>query len=88
MRRYGFHGLSHAWASQRALLMAPGARRVVVCHLEALTPHQIAHALEHESGLLGLAGTADMRELLLRKDPDARLASACTYTASPQLSRR
>ena len=34
----------------------------------------MAEALEHESGLLGLAGTADMRELLARDDPDARLA--------------
>ncbi len=121
VRRYGFHGLSHAWASHRALLMATGARRVVVCHLgagaslaavldgrsvdttmgftpveglvmatrsgsvdpglllwleehEGLTPHQVAHALEHESGLLGLAGTADMRELLLRHDATAQLA--------------
>jgi acetate kinase len=30
--------------------------------------------LEHESGLLGLAGTPDMRALLEREDADARLA--------------
>jgi acetate kinase len=39
--------------------------------------HELAAALEHESGLLGLAGTADMREVLARAqagDPDARLA--------------
>jgi acetate kinase len=30
VRRYGFHGLSHAYASRRA-----GARRVVTCHLGA-----------------------------------------------------
>jgi acetate kinase len=38
---------------------------------------EIADALEHESGLLALAGTPDMREILDRKaheDPDARLA--------------
>ena len=29
-------------------------------------PGAVAHALEHESGLLGLAGTADMREVLAR----------------------
>jgi acetate kinase len=121
VRRYGFHGLSHAWASRRATEMTPGARRVVVAHLgagaslaavfdgrsvdttmgftpmeglvmatrsgsvdpglllwleehEGLRPRQVADALEHRSGLLGLSGTADMRELLLREDDDARLA--------------
>ena len=33
---------------------------------EGLAPHEVADALEHRSGLLGLAGTADMRELLNR----------------------
>ena len=121
VRRYGFHGLSHAWASRCAQQLVPGVRRVVTCHLgagaslcavldgrsvdttmgftpldglvmatrsgsvdpglllwleehEGLTPHEVAHALEHESGLLGLAGTADLRELLGRRDDDARLA--------------
>jgi len=124
VRRYGFHGLSHAGAARRAHEMAPGARRVVTCHLgagaslaavldgasvdttmgftpldglvmatrsgsvdpglitwleehEGLAPHEVAHALEHESGLFALAGTADMRELLARvehDDPDAWLA--------------
>jgi acetate kinase len=114
LRRYGFHGLSHAYASRRAaeLIEAdPAALRVVTCHLGAgaslaavqrgrsvdttmgftpleglimatrsgtvdpgmllwllersrLAPGAIAEALEHESGLLGLAGTADMREVL------------------------
>ncbi len=35
IRRYGFHGLSHAWSARRAGQMAPGARRVVTCHLGA-----------------------------------------------------
>ncbi|MDT7651601.1 MAG: acetate kinase [Pseudonocardiales bacterium] len=121
VRRYGFHGLSHAWAARRTLQLAPGARRVVTCHLgagaslaavldgrsvdttmgftpldglvmatrsgsvdpglitwleehEGLAPHQVADTLEHGSGLLGLSGTADMRELLGRVDDDARLA--------------
>ena len=121
IRRYGFHGLSHAWASRRTQQLLPGVRRVVTCHLgagaslcavldgrsvdttmgftpldglvmatrsgsvdpglllwleahEGLSPHEVAHALEHESGLLGLADTADMRELLGRQDHDARLA--------------
>ena len=121
VRRYGFHGLSHAWAARRAEQLVPGARRVVTCHLgagaslaavlngrsvdttmgftpleglvmatrsgsvdpglltwieehEGLTPQQLAHELEHRSGLLGLAGTADLREILGRQDREARLA--------------
>jgi acetate kinase len=121
VRRYGFHGLSHAWATRRARQLVPAARRVVTCHLgagaslaavldghsvdttmgftpldglvmatrcgsvdpglllwiqehEGLPPHEIAHSLEHSSGLLGLADTADMQEILGRADPDARLA--------------
>jgi acetate kinase len=121
VRRYGFHGLSHAWAARRAVRMVPEARRLVTCHLgagaslaavldgrsvdttmgftpldglvmatrsgsvdpglltwieehEGLTPREVADNLEHHSGLLGLAGTADMRELLERRDPDAGLA--------------
>jgi acetate kinase len=38
---------------------------------------ELANKLEHKSGLLGLAGTADMREVLTRADggePNARLA--------------
>ena len=35
LRRYGFHGLSHAWATRRAAALNPGARRVVSCHLGA-----------------------------------------------------
>jgi acetate kinase len=119
VRRYGFHGLSHAWASRRA-----GAGRVVTCHLGAgaslaavrdgrcldttmgFTPldglvmatrsgsldpglllwllqetgmaeRELAEAREHQSGLLALAGTADMREVLAgveHGDPDASLA--------------
>jgi acetate kinase len=121
VRRYGFHGLSHAWAARRARELVPGSRRVVTCHLgsgaslaavldghsvdttmgftpldglvmatrcgsvdpglltwieehEGLPPHEVAHSLEHNSGLLGLADTADMRDILGRGDPDARLA--------------
>jgi acetate kinase len=120
VRRYGFHGLSHAWASRRAAQLAPG-HRVVSCHLGAgaslaavldgrsvdttmgftpldglvmatrsgsvdpglllwlqqrlgLSPAEVMTALEHESGLLGLAGTGDMRALVARDDPEARLA--------------
>ena len=119
LRRYGFHGLSHAWASRRA-----GSGRVVTCHLGAgaslaavrdgrcvdttmgftpleglvmatrsgsvdpglllwllehtgMTERELAEALEHESGLRGLAGSADMRDVLAaaeRGEPDAVLA--------------
>jgi len=114
LRRYGFHGLSHAWVAARApeLLGRDGASlRIVSCHLGAgaslcaiaggrsvdttmgftpleglvmatrsgsvdpgllmwllerggLSQHELAEALEHGSGLLGLCGSADMREVL------------------------
>jgi len=120
LRRYGFHGLSHAYAARRAAELT-GAARIVTCHLGAgaslaavrdgrsvdttmgftpleglvmatrsgsvdpglvlwllergrVTEAQLAEVLEHGSGLLGLAGTADMRELLARDDADAQLA--------------
>ena len=127
LRRYGFHGLSHAWIARRVpqlLERDPTALRIVSCHLGAgaslcaiaggrsvdttmgftpleglvmatrsgsvdpglltwlleqtgLTEREMAQALEHESGLLGLAGSADMREVLDRAgadDESARLA--------------
>jgi acetate kinase len=127
LRRYGFHGLSHAYAARRAseLLSTPlEDLRIVSCHLGAgaslaavaggrsvdttmgFTPleglamatrsgsvdpglllwlleqadvneHQLALSLEHESGLVGLAGTPDMAEVVKRAQadqPDARLA--------------
>jgi acetate kinase len=123
VRRYGFHGLSHAYAARRAVELA-GARRVVTCHLGAgaslaavrdgtcvdttmgftpleglvmatrsgsvdpgmllwlqqqtsLSADEMAHALNSESGLRGLAGTGDLREVLAavgRGDDDAALA--------------
>jgi acetate kinase len=126
LRRYGFHGLSHAWVARRApqLLGGRGLRRIVSCHLgagaslcairdgssldttmgftpleglvmatrsgtvdpgmllwllekERLAAGELAAVLERESGLLGLCGTGDMRELLARADAgdlQARLA--------------
>ncbi|MGZ4743940.1 MAG: acetate/propionate family kinase [Oryzihumus sp.] len=126
LRRFGFHGLSHAWASSRAAQLAGGraGSRVVVAHLgsgcslsavvdgravdttmgftpleglvmgtrsgtvdpglllwleehEGIPPREVADSLEHRSGLLGLCGTADMREVLRRaagRDADAALA--------------
>jgi acetate kinase len=125
LRRYGFHGLSHAYASRRAAeLLGRETARIITCHLGAgaslaavrdgrsidttmgftpleglvmatrsgsidpglvlwllehaqLAEHELANALEHEAGLLALAGTADMREVLRRRedgDEEARLA--------------
>jgi acetate kinase len=127
LRRYGFHGLSHAWVASRvpALLgRDAGELRIVSCHLgagaslcaiengrsidttmgftpleglvmatrsgsvdpglllwlaehEDLPAAELADALEHRSGLLGLSGSADMREILARVgagEPRAGLA--------------
>ncbi len=115
-RRFGFHGLSHAYAVRRAAELLgtdPGEVRIVSCHLgagaslaavdggrsvdttmgftpldglvmatrsgsvdpglllwliehEGVTPAELADGLEHRSGLVALAGTADMREILAR----------------------
>ena len=127
IRRYGFHGLSHAYCSHHAaeLLNQPVQDlRIITCHLgagaslaavvegrsidttmgftpleglvmatrsgtvdpglvlwleehEHLSPHEVATALEHRSGLTALAGTGDMRTVQARADsgdPDAVLA--------------
>ena len=127
IRRYGFHGFSHAYASRRAAEMlrrSPHDLRVVTCHLGSgaslaavrggrsvdttmgFTPleglvmatrsgsidpgailylqrhagkseAEMTEALDRQGGLLALAGTGDMRELLRRiaaGDDDAELA--------------
>jgi acetate kinase len=127
LRRYGFHGLSHAYASRTAARIVErplGELRIVTAHLGAgaslaaiaggrsidttmgftpleglvmatrsgtvdpglvlwLQEHvgmpaaELAATLEHRSGLLGLAGTPDMRAILAAEaagDPDAALA--------------
>jgi acetate kinase len=126
-RRFGFHGLSHAYASRCAAGLAGrpvGELRIVSCHLgagasacaivdgtsvdttmgftpldglvmstrsgavdpglllwleehERLRPHEVASALEHRSGLLALAGSAEWREVetwAAAGDGDAQLA--------------
>jgi acetate kinase len=122
LRRFGFHGLSHAYASRRTAELAPSARRIVTCHLGAgasaaavldgrsvdttmgFTPlaglvmatrsgdvdpgllvwllergevgaGELGDALERGSGLLGLAGTGDMREVLARRDAGDEVAA-------------
>jgi acetate kinase len=117
IRRYGFHGFSHSYASRRAaeMLRRPASElRVVTCHLGSgaslaavaggrsvdttmgFTPleglvmstrsgtvdpgmmlwlqrhagtgeAEMSEALDQRSGLLALAGTPDMREVLKRK---------------------
>ncbi|MEV8438769.1 acetate/propionate family kinase [Actinosynnema sp. NPDC051121] len=108
LRRYGFHGLSHAYACRRAVELAGGGSRVVTCHLGAgcslaavhdgrsvdttmgFTPlaglpmatrsgdvdpglllwlcdrlgvDEVAEGLAHRSGLVGLSGHADLRDV-------------------------
>jgi len=128
LRRFGFHGLSHAYASRRVaeLVGKPSHElRIVSCHLGAgasvtaigggrsvdtsmgftpleglvmatrsgsidpglllwLQEHagmpsgELAQTLETRSGLRGLAGTADLKEVFDREqggDPDAVLAA-------------
>jgi acetate kinase len=127
LRRFGFHGLSHAWIARRTpelLGLSPPSARIVSCHLGAgaslcaiaegrsvdttmgftpleglvmatrsgsvdpglllwllertgMSERELAATLEHESGLLGVAGTADMQEVLVRAqvgERDPRLA--------------
>jgi acetate kinase len=124
LRRFGFHGLSHAYAARRAgeLLGAGAARRTVTCHLGAgsslaavidgrsvdttmgftpneglpmatrsgsvdvgmltwllaagITPAELDEGVQHRAGLLGLAGTADMREVLGAAGDDAAASLA------------
>ena len=127
LRRFGFHGLSHEYASRRAAELAGRpveSLRIVTCHLGAgaslaavregvsvdttmgftpldglvmatrsgsvdpglllwleehmgMPPSELASTLEHRSGLLGLAGTGDMKAILEAEaagDEQARLA--------------
>jgi acetate kinase len=72
-RRYGSHGLSHAWAARRARELAPGCRRVVTCHLGAgmsLTAVLDGRAVDTTAP----AGTTDVAAVLARADDGARLA--------------
>jgi acetate kinase len=114
VRRYGFHGFSHAYAARRATEMLQGSgtgMKVITCHLGSgasvaavwggrsmdttmgftpleglvmgtrsgsldpglvlwlqkhagLSEREMSEALDQRSGLVALAGTADMREVL------------------------
>jgi len=127
LRRFGFHGLSHAYASRRAAELLDRSDdqdlRAVTCHLGAgaslcacrggrsvdtsmgftpleglvmatragsvdpglvlwlvtdagLSAADVRDGLEHRSGLAGLAGAADMREVLARAGMGAGVGAA------------
>jgi acetate kinase len=65
----GFTPLDGLVMATRCGSIDPGAVLWLADRVEGL-----ADVLEHESGLRGLSGTADMRELLDREDDEARLA--------------
>jgi acetate kinase len=69
----GFTPLEGLAMATRSGSVDPGLLLWLQQH-EELSVSRMAYALEHESGLLGLAGTSDMREVLARDDPQARLA--------------
>ena len=70
----GFTPLEGLVMATRSGSVDPGMLLWLLEH-ETLSASELAEALEHESGLLGLCGTADMRELLARverRDASAR----------------
>jgi acetate kinase len=69
----GFTPLEGLAMATRSGSVDPGLLLWLQQH-EGLSVDEMAEALEHESGLVGLAGTPDMREVLARDDPDATLA--------------
>jgi acetate kinase len=69
----GFTPLEGLAMATRAGSVDPGLLLWLQQH-EGLSVTEMADALEHHSGLLGLAGTSDMREVLARDDAPARLA--------------
>ena len=69
----GFTPLEGLVMATRAGSVDPGLLLWLQQH-EGMPVDEIADALEHDSGLLGLSGTSDMREVLARDDAQARLA--------------
>jgi len=68
----GFTPLEGVPMATRAGSVDPGALLYLLRH--GLSPAELEHVLEHESGLLGLSGSADVKELQTRDDERARLA--------------
>jgi acetate kinase len=71
----GFSPLEGVPMATRSGSVDPGAL-LHLLHTARLDADELDHALNHASGLLGLAGTEDMRELEARGDTDAELALA------------
>jgi acetate kinase len=69
----GFTPLEGLAMATRSGTVDPGLLLWLQQH-EGMSASEMADALEHHSGLLGLAGTSDMRELLARDDSRAGLA--------------
>jgi acetate kinase len=63
----GFTPLEGLVMATRSGSVDPGMLLWLLQH-EDITPDQMADALEHQSGLLGLSGCADMREVLERAE--------------------
>ncbi len=63
----GFTPLDGLVMATRSGSLDPGMLLWLLEH-ETVTERELAHALEHESGLTAIAGTGDMRELLARSD--------------------
>ena len=81
LRRYGFHGLSHAYASRRAaeLLGAAAASRVVTCHLGAgrVARRGPRRPLgRHDDGLHAARGPGH-GDALGQRRPRARCCGSC-----------
>lgn len=69
----GFTPLEGLVMASRSGDIDPGAL-IYMQRERGLTAERVDHALNEESGLLGLGRSADMRDLLQRKDPEAALA--------------
>ena len=72
----GFTPLEGLVMATRSGSVDPGLLLWLQTHA-GLTADEVTHALDRRSGLLGLAGSADMRDVIAgvdRGEPDARLA--------------
>ena len=72
----GFTPLEGLVMATRSGSVDPGLLLWLLEHAR-ITETELAASLEHDSGMLGLAGTADMRQIVIRAetgDPEARLA--------------
>jgi acetate kinase len=72
----GFTPLEGLVMATRSGSVDPGMLLWLMEH-EQLSAHELADALEHRSGMLGLAGSADMREIV---------AGACAGEPAPRLA--